>query len=132
MSGQRYIPGVRASIEQELTTLRQQLQDAMSAPDAASGGVPRGLPGAAPGTARPTEEIVTALDSRIARLEQVRDWIGEDEGFAALIDNIIGKQVRAATRWQLVVSFVLSVLFLIAGWLLSLLGSPADLLTWFR
>ncbi len=72
--------------------------------------------------------IVDRLDERIERLSLVREWITSDAEIAHLIDATIGRQVRAAERRQARLSVVLTVVSLVVGWLLSLVGSPATLL----
>lgn len=64
------------------------------------------------------------LDQRIGRLIQVRDWIQEDGDIARLIDTVIGKQVQSSERRQARLSVALNVIFLLAGWVLSLIAAP--------
>lgn len=120
---------LRTAIAEELTHLRGDL-DASAAQSAADGGSDAtarrfGRPVAPTPAAR---EIVEQIDHRIERLEQVRDWIDEDEHLAHLIDSVIGKQVRASERRQARFNVLLNVIFLLAGWLLSLAGTPANLI----
>lgn len=67
------------------------------------------------------------LDQRIARLMQVRDWIQEDGDIARLIDTVIGKQVRSSEQRQARLAIILNIVFLLAGWALSLIASPERL-----
>jgi hypothetical protein len=127
VTNRRYTRAIQIGIEREIATMRNQIQDALATQEAQPTSGDRRLPSGstAPSVVRPAEEIITALDTRIARLEQVRDWIGEDQQFSSLIDDVIGKQVQAAMRRQRIFNTLLNVGFLMAGWLLSLVGSPA-------
>lgn len=87
-----------------------------------------GAPPAAKQAARPTQaEMVAGLDQRVTRLIQVRDWISEDGDIARLIDSVIGRQIRASEQRQARFGVFLNAVFLIAGWALSLVGTPAAL-----
>ena len=78
--------------------------------------------------AGPTQaEMVAGLDVRLARLTQVRDWISEDGDIARLIDSVIGRQVSASERRQARFGVILNVIFLLGGWALSLISTPAIL-----
>lgn len=68
--------------------------------------------------------IVANLGDRIQRLQQVRTWIGEDVALAHLIDTVIGQQVKTSEQRQARFSLILNIIFLIAGWLLSLFTGP--------
>jgi hypothetical protein len=96
------------------------------------GGVAAPVPQAppAPSAAAPLpkqQTTVASLDQRITRLIQVRDWIQEDGDIARLIDTVIGRQVRSSERRQARFAIVLNVIFLLAGWLLSLVATPGHL-----
>ncbi|MBA3826075.1 MAG: hypothetical protein H0X24_19520 [Ktedonobacterales bacterium] len=71
-----------------------------------------------------THTTLANLDQRIVRLMQVRDWIQEDGDIARLIDTVIGKQVQSSERRQARLAVALNVIFLVAGWALSLVASP--------
>jgi hypothetical protein len=64
------------------------------------------------------------LGEQIQRLNQIRSWVSEDPAFSNLVDNIIGKQVKASERRQQIYSVVFGVASLIAGWLLSAFTLP--------
>jgi hypothetical protein len=72
-----------------------------------------------------TQGMVETLDQRIDRLNNIRTWLQQDDDLARLIDGIIGKQVRASERRQARLSVVLNVVFLLAGWGLSLISTPS-------
>jgi hypothetical protein len=72
-------------------------------------------------------DAVKVLDQRLSRLEQLRSWMGEDPELERLIDDTIGKRVRAAERRQQYLSVGFGVASLIAGWLLSAVSAPAVL-----
>lgn len=67
-----------------------------------------------------------ALDERITRLMQIRTWIEQDKSLMDMVDDVIGKQVRNATRQQMLFSTMIGVASLIVGWLLSAI-SPVQL-----
>jgi hypothetical protein len=48
----------------------------------------------------------------------MRDWL-RDDTLRAMVDDVIGRQVRASERRQVAYSAVVGVVSLIAGWLLS-------------
>lgn len=83
----------------------------------------------APGAASlpTTNAILTSLDQRINRLEQVRAWIGEDGEMARFLDTVIGQQVKSSERRQARLAVVLNIIFLIAGWALSYFLSPTNI-----
>lgn len=83
-----------------------------------------------------SEQWEEAIDQRISRLQDLRDWIEEDPDLGRLIDSMIGARIHAAEereqklahiaqRRQRVLSIVGACVTLIAGWLLSLVGNPA-------
>jgi hypothetical protein len=67
------------------------------------------------------------LDVQLDRLQQVREWL-KDDNLRRLIDAAIGEQVQTSERRQRRLTAVWSVAGILAGWLLSLLGSPASLI----
>jgi hypothetical protein len=101
---------------------------AQAAP-AASASAPAAPPrfGAAPQPVPTQTQIVAGLDQRVARLMQVRDWISEDGDIARLIDTVIGRQVQSSEKRQARFSIILNVIFLGAGWALSVVASPTVL-----
>jgi len=127
----KYAAAVQSALFAEIALLRSQLDQALGA-----GGVDRQAPRRAPSggdiaaPARPSDaaaEIVSGLDQRIERLSHVRDWIDEDNELANLIDKVIGGQVAAAMCRQRAFNVAFNIVFLIAGWLLSLLATPDNL-----
>jgi hypothetical protein len=64
------------------------------------------------------------LSLQVQRLNQLRSWVSEDPDFSHLVDNIIGKQVKASERRQQIYSVIFGVASLVAGWLLSAFSSP--------
>jgi len=125
----RHMLALRAAMDQEVVVLQRRLVDVVQTapPPPKSEYVRRWGVGRPCTPIPPAQEIVMALDARIGRLEQLCDWIDEDEHLARFIDSVIGHQVRAAERRQARLSAGLNVLFMIAGWLLSLIGTPANL-----
>jgi hypothetical protein len=78
------------------------------------------------------------LSRRIRRLAHLRDWIHDDPELRTLVDTSISSHVRAAearleakaraqNRQQAILAVALTAVSLLAGWLLSLVGSPATI-----
>jgi hypothetical protein len=82
------------------------------------GGSPSPLPASAP--------EIAALDDRIVRLQQIRDWLKDDK-LKSMIDDVIGKQVAKSERRQVAYSVTIGALSLVVGWLLSAI-SPVSAL----
>lgn len=102
----------------------------------APGSVPLSPPSAAPSAggfaapasaAPPPVSNLALLNERIARLSQVRDWLSSDPDLERLVDGVIGQQVRVSERRQVRLGLVFNIVFLLAGWGLSLIGTPAAL-----
>lgn len=60
-----------------------------------------------------------ALDLRITRLAQIREWLKQDARLRDMVDDAIRNQVLASERRQRTLSVILSVASLGVGWLLS-------------
>jgi hypothetical protein len=73
---------------------------------------------------------LTHLDERLTRLTQMRDWL-RDDTLRAMVDDVIGQQVRASERRQATYSAVVGVVSLVAGWLLSAI-SPISMASFFH
>ncbi len=71
------------------------------------------------------------MELRVSRLQEFQGWMQEDPALAQFIDTAIKKRVWASTRIQVVISFIVAVVFLIAGWLLNAL-SPVNFLNLFH
>src|SRR5579875_44996 len=127
MTSYPYAQAVRAAIDSAIGRWQEDLASAAPGAPLEEDERRRIAIGAARAPSPAAEEIVTALDARIDRLEQVRDYIDEDHELAALIDSVIGQRVQQAERRQARLSVLLTVISLIAGWLLSLIGTPAML-----
>lgn len=125
---------VRAAIADEINRLQGDLTAAATGAPAPADGrrrIPTSAPvkGAAPAASPAAQDIVGAIDARIERLAQVRDWIDEDDELAGLIDSVIARRIRESERRQARFNVVLNAVFLIMGWLLSLVGTPSALTT---
>jgi hypothetical protein len=72
------------------------------------------LAGAVPASAT----SMAQLDERLTRLTQIRDWLRDDR-LQAMVDDVIGQQVRASERRQVRYSVMIGIASLVAGWLLS-------------
>jgi hypothetical protein len=91
--------------------------------------------GAAPGEPLEQDSAVTAdqetalalLSVRMDRLGQVKAWITTDGDLLPLIARIVGMRESQFLRKNLIWSIILSTIFLIAGWLLSTIATPATL-----
>jgi len=101
---------------------------------ARQGGATRGVapttapPAQAPGAVAPMPQQTSLdeLDERIMRLQQLREWL-KDDNLRGMIDDVINRHVRTAERRQAFFSAGVGVASLIAGWLLSAI-SPAGVL----
>lgn len=111
---------------------REEAYGSASAPAPQRAVAPPPAPASAAAPLPTTHATVANLDQRIGRLMQVRDWIQEDGDIARLIDTVIGKQVQSSERRQARLTVVLNVIFLLAGWALSLVASPDHLRTLFH
>jgi hypothetical protein len=74
---------------------------------------------------------LAALDERIVRLTQMREWL-RDDALRTMVDDVIGHHVRASERRQVIYSVVVGVASLAAGWLLSALSPVSTLLGLFN
>jgi hypothetical protein len=72
------------------------------------------------------ENGLAHLDVQLDRLQQLREWL-KDDNLRLLIDSAIGERVQASERRQQRVTAFWSIGGILAGWLLSLVGSPASL-----
>jgi hypothetical protein len=79
----------------------------------------RATTGRAPAPLPPPPSDLEALDLRIARLGQIREWLQQDARLRDMVDDAIRHQVLASERRQKTLSVVLSVASLGVGWLLS-------------
>ncbi len=106
---------------------------------------PRSIVGKRPRSRAPVE--LRPLSARVYRLDQLKRWMRDDPDLFQFLDNTIDKQVKAAQerqqemasvaqkqqqqsaktaeRRQRIFSIIGAVITLIAGWLLSLVGTPA-------
>lgn len=86
-----------------------------------------GLDQVAPAPTRPVSlASLAVLDERISRLTQIREWLGDDT-LRAMVDDVIGQQVKSAARRQVTFSFLIGVISLVVGWLLSAVSPVATL-----
>ncbi len=70
---------------------------------------------------------VAALDERIVRLTQMREWL-RDDALRTMVDDVIGHHVKASERRQVIYSVIVGVVSLLAGWLLSAVSPVSTLL----
>lgn len=87
----------------------------------------RGVP--APAT---VADQMEDLELYVNRLRQIHEWLRADPRLLPLVDDAIGKQVRALERRQsrqnVTLAVVTTVAGAILGWAVSLLGTPVSLL----
>jgi hypothetical protein len=74
----------------------------------------------------PRPVSLASLDERITRLTQIREWLG-DATLRAMVDDVIGQQMKSAARRQVTYSFLIGVISLVVGWLLSAVSPVATL-----
>jgi hypothetical protein len=120
MAKTTYLPELRETTERELKELRRQLADAEPGGQARGGRGERPLP--------PADQVAQQLGERIAQLERIQAWLTKDHELMRLVDSVIRQEVQRSERLQRFWSFVLTILSLIAGWLLSLVQDPLTLL----
>jgi hypothetical protein len=76
--------------------------------------------------ALPPAPVVTgALDQRIEDLEHIRDLVRTTPELVAVIDAVIGNELRAVERRERAFGLLQATVSLVAGWLLSMIGEPA-------
>jgi hypothetical protein len=64
------------------------------------------------------------LVERVQFLEDLQEQMQEDPELLRFVDSVIGQRVHASERRQARLSVGLGVASLIAGWLLSIVGTP--------
>lgn len=69
---------------------------------------------------------LAALDERIVRLTQMREWL-RDDALRTMVDDVIGHHVKSSERRQVVYSVIVGVVSLAAGWLLSAVSPVSTL-----
>ncbi len=74
-------------------------------------------------------DVVREMASRVQQLQQIQAMIEKNPDMVHVIDSIIGKHIHAAERRERLLAIILSIVTLIAGWLLSLVRTPSDLFT---
>lgn len=124
MAKTTYLPELREATERELKELRRRLAEVES------GGQPRGGRGERP--LPPADQVAQQLGERIAQLERIQTWLAQDHELMRLVDSVILQEVRRSEArqrfWSVFWSIVLTVVSLIAGWLLSLIQDPGTIL----
>lgn len=108
-------------------TQLSELQSLGGAPPLVAAGSVRGVP--APAT---VADQMEDLELYVNRLRQIHEWLRADPRLLPLVDDAIGKQVRALERRQsrqnVTLAVVTTVAGAILGWAVSLLGTPVSLL----
>jgi hypothetical protein len=68
------------------------------------------------------------LDIFLRRLRQIHDWLKQDPRLLPVVDDAIGRRVRALeqrqTRQNVTLAAITTVTGAVLGWLISLLGTP--------
>jgi hypothetical protein len=73
------------------------------------------------------------LDLLVGRLNQLRQWIRDDERIVEVIDSYLGEQIKEMRAHLARQNLRLALLFTMVsgaalGWIISLLGTPATVL----
>ena len=72
------------------------------------------------------QRAIEVLTNRQHQLEQIRSWIQSDADILPSIRKIFEDDERKRARQALLINIALSTIFLLAGWGLSLIASPAS------
>jgi len=72
------------------------------------------------------QRAIEVLANRQHQLEQIRSWIQSDADILPSIRKIFEDDERKRARQALLINIALSTIFLLAGWGLSLIASPAS------
>lgn len=70
---------------------------------------------------------VMILIRRMDRMSRFRVWITQDPEFASIIDTALNNRAKESSRRQLVISIIVAIVSLAAGWLLNAIN-PLSLL----
>jgi hypothetical protein len=145
MAGDVRVQRANKVLDEEIAALREQATLAKRRRPRQSGanGAAKGQPSAGistPEAAAPEDEPSSAEQSdihqteadrllvvRINRLQQIQEWLAIDGDMLPSIAKVAGVVEGKFLRKNLVMSVVLSTIFLIAGWLLSTVATPIDL-----
>jgi hypothetical protein len=145
MAGDVRVQKANKVLDAEIAALREQVALAKrrrprqsGANDAVSGQVSTVI--SPPDAAAPAEEAIAAdqgdieqrkavelVTIRVNRLEQIKGWITTDGDLLPLIAKVAGDVEGRFLRRNLAVNVALSTIFLIAGWLLSIVATPTNL-----
>lgn len=129
-----YVPDIDLALQREIDALQLKMEEAIRTrvPSGAPNGGLRGVgePSKQPQT-RTDEEVISAIDQQIERLEQVRGWLAADPHLHNLIDGAISNRVKVSEARQNRNSIVVSVVSLVAGWLLSFI-TPSTITDFIR
>ncbi len=94
---------------------------------------PPSLQGTIAGSSSPLEldadqtAAIALLDTRTQRLSDIKQWITEDSDLLPLIARVVGDIESKYMRRNLIINILLSTIFLLAGWLLSIVATPTNL-----
>jgi hypothetical protein len=107
-----YYTDLQAALAREVELLNEELGDKRPKPLAKSA---------------PLTGDLARLVERTEFLEDLREHMQEDPELLRFVDSVIGQRVHASERRQTRLAIALGVFSLLAGWLLSLVGTPANL-----
>ena len=68
---------------------------------------------------------IDALSAQIERLQTLQSWMKEDPTIVGPVGRAVGAETGQSFRKNLLWSVILGVIFLFAGWLLSIVATPA-------
>lgn len=68
---------------------------------------------------------IDALSAQIERLQMLQSWMKEDPTIVGPVGRAVGAETGQSFRKNLFWSVILGVVFLLAGWLLSVIATPA-------
>jgi hypothetical protein len=74
---------------------------------------------------------IALITNRTDHLQDIRKWLTEDGDLLPLIAKVVGDIEGTYLRRNVIVNILLSTVFLIAGWLLSTVATPGNLVRLF-
>jgi DNA-binding protein H-NS len=75
----------------------------------------------------PLSEPIQKMVDQVEFLEELQWRVQENPEILRFVDSVVGNQVKLTEKRQSRLALVYAILSLIAGWLLSLLGTPENI-----
>jgi hypothetical protein len=132
------------ALDEEIAALKQQVAaskkrrsppvrpDEQASEDTSQPSASTAIPSdTSPDTSDAQHTSVDALSLQIDRLQTLQSWVNSDPDLLSPIGKMVGINVTTSFRKNLMWSIVLGVIFLFAGWLLSIVATPSTLSTFF-